>query len=100
MLRRSLEAGFAWAAFEPNTPRTWDTVRGRVTSFLSDLHVKGMLVGGNPEQAFFVKCDAENNPPEQVDSGQLVCDVGVAPVSPAEFIMISLVQTMGGPGAE
>jgi hypothetical protein len=100
MLRRSLEAGFAWAAFEPNTPRTWDIVSGRVTAFLADLHVKGMLVGGNPEQAFFVKCDAENNPPEQVDAGLMVCDVGVAPVSPAEFIMISLVQTMGGPGAE
>jgi phage tail sheath protein FI len=100
MLRRSLEAGFAWAAFEPNTPRTWDIVSGRVTTFLADLHVKGMLVGGNPEQAFFVRCDAENNPPEQVDAGQLVCDVGVAPVSPAEFIMISLVQTMGGPGDE
>jgi hypothetical protein len=97
MLRRSLEAGFAWAAFEPNTTRTWDIVRGRVTAFLSDLHVKGMFVGGNPEQAFFVKCDAENNPPEQVDSGLLICDVGVAPVSPAEFIMISLVQTMSGP---
>ena len=83
MLRRSLEAGFAWAAFEPNTPRTWDIVSGRVTTFLADLHVKGMLVGGNPEQAFFVRCDAENNPPEQVDAGQLVCDVGVAPVSPA-----------------
>jgi hypothetical protein len=100
MLRRSLEAGFAWAAFEPNTPRNWDTVKGRVTSFLADLFVKGMLVGGNPEQAFFVKCDAENNPPEQVDSGLLICDVGVAPVSPAEFIMISLVQTMSGPGPE
>jgi hypothetical protein len=71
-----------------------------VSAFLSDLLVKGMLVGGNPEQAFFVKCDAENNPPEQVDAGLLVCDVGVAPVSPAEFIMISLVQTMGGPVAE
>jgi phage tail sheath protein FI len=55
-----------------------------------------MLAGGNAEEAFFVKCDAENNPPEQVDNGLLVCDIGVAPVSPAEFIMISLVQNMGG----
>jgi hypothetical protein len=56
-----------------------------------------MLAGGNPDQAFFVKCDAENNPPDQVDTGMLICDIGVAPVSPAEFIMISLVQTMTGP---
>ncbi|MGN6105861.1 MAG: phage tail sheath family protein [Kofleriaceae bacterium] len=97
MLRRSLEAGFAWITFEPNTDRTWDLVRGRTVAFLSELHVAGMLVGGNPEQAFFVRCDAENNPPEQVDSGMLICDIGVAPVSPAEFIMISLTQTMTGP---
>jgi uncharacterized protein len=99
MLRRSLEAGFAWITFEPNNHRTWDLVRDRTTAFLSDLYVKGMLKGGNPEQAFFVKCDAETNPPEQVDSGMLICDIGVAPVSPAEFIMISLTQTMSGPSS-
>lgn len=96
MLRRSLEAGFAWTTFEPNTPSTWDLVRDRTIAFLSNLYSLGMLVGGNPEEAFFVKCDAETNPPEQVDNGLLVCEVGVAPVSPAEFIMISLVQTMTG----
>jgi uncharacterized protein len=97
MLRRSLEAGFAWTTFEPNTPGTWDLIRNRTTAFLTNLYSLGMLVGGNPEEAFFVKCDAETNPPEQVDNGLLVCDIGVAPVSPAEFIMISLVQTMAGP---
>jgi phage tail sheath protein FI len=97
MLRRSIEAGYAWITFEPNDGRTWDLVRDRTTLFLADLHAKGMLAGGNPEQAFFVKCDAENNPPEQVDSGMLICDIGVAPVSPAEFIMISLTQTMNNP---
>src|SRR4029077_8144584 len=65
MLRRSLEAGFAWITFEPNDHRTWDLVRDRTVAFLSDLHAKGMLVGGNPEQAFYVKCDVETNPPEQ-----------------------------------
>jgi uncharacterized protein len=94
MLRRSLEAGFAWTAFEPNTPKTWDLVHNRTVAFLSNLYSLGMLVGGNPEEAFFVKCDAETNPPEQVDNGLLVCEVGVAPVSPAEFILISLVQNM------
>ena len=100
MLRRSLEAGFAWITFEPNTTTTWDTVRGRTNEFLSQLLGKGMLAGRNPQEAFFVKCDAENNPPEQVDSGLLICDIGVAPVTPAEFIMISLVQTMGGPAPQ
>jgi hypothetical protein len=94
MLRRSLEAGFAWITFEPNNHRTWELVNQRTSTFLTDLHNKGMLVGGNPEEAFFVKCDAETNPPDQVDSGMLLCEIGVAPVVPAEFIMISLVQTM------
>jgi phage tail sheath protein FI len=94
MLRRSLEAGFAWITFEPNNHRTWELVTQRTTTFLTDLHNKGMLVGGNPEEAFFVKCDAETNPLDQVDSGMLLCEIGVAPVVPAEFIMISLVQTM------
>ncbi|MCX5748000.1 MAG: phage tail sheath subtilisin-like domain-containing protein [Proteobacteria bacterium] len=97
MLRRSLEAGFAWVAFEPNNHTTWDLVRDRTLAFLSDLYSKGMLGGGNPEQAFFVKCDAETNPPDQIDGGILVCDVGVAPIAPTEFIMISLTQTMTTP---
>jgi len=96
MLRRSLEAGFAWSTFEPNTPDTWGSLRSRTEAFLTKLYTLGMLAGGNAGEAFFVKCDAENNPPEQVDNGLLVCDIGVAPVAPAEFIMISLVQTMGG----
>jgi len=97
MLRRSIEAGFAWITFEPNNPTTWDRVRDRTIAFLSDLYSKGMLGGGNPAQAFFVKCDAETNPPNQIDSGVMVCDIGVAPVTPTEFIMISLTQTMGTP---
>jgi uncharacterized protein len=97
MLRRSLEAGFAWITFEPNNHVTWEIVRRRVTEFLAGLHTNGMLAGGNLEEAFFVKCDAETNPAEQVDNGMLLCDIGVAPVHPAEFIMISLTQTMNTP---
>jgi uncharacterized protein len=97
MLRRSLEAGFAWITFEPNNHATWEIVRRRVSEFLAGLHQRGMLAGGNLEEAFFVKCDAETNPAEQVDSGLLICDIGVAPVHPAEFIMISLTQTMNTP---
>ena len=99
MLRRSLEAGFAWVTFEANNQATWDYIRKEVTQFLSGLYSMGMLAGGNLEEAFFVTCDAETNPAEQIDSGILVCDIGVAPVHPAEFIMISLTQTMSAPGA-
>jgi hypothetical protein len=99
MLRRSLESGFAWMAFEPNNHITWEILRSRVNAFLSGLYQKGMLAGGNLEEAFFVKCDAETNPPDQVDNGMLICDIGVAPLYPAEFIMISLTQTMTTPSS-
>jgi len=99
MLRRSLEAGFAWITFEPNDQKTWDLIQRTVSAFLTSLHQQGMLVGGNAEEAFYVRCDAETNPPENIDNGLLTCDIGVAPVSPTEFIMIEMVQQMGGPDA-
>jgi phage tail sheath protein FI len=96
MIRRSLEAGYAWVSFEPNDRNTWDFVENRTRTFLADLYKRGMLVGGNPEDAFFVKCDAETNPTDNIDSGILTCEIGVAPVSPTEFIMLSLAQRMSG----
>lgn len=95
MLRRSLEEGMAWATFEPNDQPTWSTVQTMVEQFLGDLFRRGMFTGGNASEAFYVKCDAEINSAELVDGGQMVCQIGVAPVSPAEFIIITTVQDMG-----
>jgi phage tail sheath protein FI len=95
MLRRSLDSGMLWVTFEPNTAATWGTVQRRIAEFLGKLFQMGMFAGGKPEEAFFVKCDAETNPPEEVDQGKLICEIGVAPVSPAEFVIISMVQEMG-----
>ncbi|MEZ4401721.1 MAG: phage tail sheath C-terminal domain-containing protein [Kofleriaceae bacterium] len=97
MLRRSLESGFAWVAFEPNDAKTWAYVGQSATSFLGDLFKRGMFAGGKEDEAFFVKCDGENNSPDTINAGRLICDVGVAPVSPTEFIMVSLVQDMNTP---
>lgn len=95
MLRRSIEESMSWVTFEPNVPDTWETVRTLVNQFLQELHGRGMFAGGNPEEAFFVKCDDETNPPNQVDNGILICQIGVAPVYPAEFIMIHITQNTG-----
>lgn len=96
MLRRSLDTGMSWVTFEPNDQKTWDSVRDKVDYFLRDLFKAGMFSGGNPAESYYVKCDAETNPSEDVDRGLLTCQIGVAPVIPAEFIIISMVQTMGG----
>jgi len=96
MLRRSIEAGMAWAVFEHNQEKTWESVRELVSAFLGDLYQKGMFAGGKPEDSYFVKCDAETNPPEAVANGILTCEIGIAPAIPAEFIVISVMQNTGG----
>ena len=96
MLRRSVETGMSWVPFEPNNEDTWSKLHSLVSVFLGELFRKGMFAGGNPEDAFFVKCDKEVNPAEDVDQGRLTCEFGVAPASPAEFIMVQVVQNMGG----
>jgi len=98
MLRRSLDRGMAWVSFEPNDNKTWETVEDMTKRFCRQLYQRGMLAGGNPEEAFYVKCDAETNPPDEVAKGQLICQVGVAPVLPAEFIMIQVTQVMNTEG--
>jgi len=95
MLRRSLDMGMAWVPFEPNDSRTWDNIETATKLFLVELFQKGMFAGGNPEESFYVKCDAETNPPDVVDQGRLICQIGVAPAIPTEYIMIQVVQDMG-----
>ena len=51
-----------------------------------------------PSEAFYVKCDAETNPPEVVDAGQVIVEIGIAPVKPAEFVVFRLAQFSGGSG--
>jgi hypothetical protein len=60
----------------------------------------GALFGATPEQAFYVKCDAETNPPEVIDAGQLVCEIGMCPVKPAEFVIFRIGQMAAGGGVE
>lgn len=96
MLRRSIEAGMGWVPFENNDPKTWEKLRDLVRLFLDELYQKGAFASGKPEEAYYVKCDDESNPPEAVERGILTCEVGVAPAIPAEFLMIQLVQNVGG----
>ncbi|HYP24610.1 MAG TPA: phage tail sheath family protein, partial [Actinomycetota bacterium] len=91
-LEESILEGTQWAVFEPNDHALWAKIRRTIAAFLTNEWRKGALFGQTPDQAFFVKCDEETNPPEIVDSGQVVCQVGVAPVKPAEFVVFQLSQ--------
>lgn len=91
-LEESIDEGTQWVVFEPNTPALWGSVRRNITAFLLRVWRDGALFGSTPEEAFFVKVDEENNPPEVRNAGQLIIDVGVAPVRPAEFVIIRISQ--------
>jgi hypothetical protein len=100
MVESSIERATQWVVFEPNDHRLWKRVQRTITSFLTLLWRNGALMGTSPEQAFYVKCDAETNPNEVVDAGQLVVEIGLAPVKPAEFVIFRIGQMASGGGVE
>ena len=94
-LKESIQEGTRWAVFEPNDENTWKTVERDIRAFLTLQWRAGALMGTTPEQAFYVKCDAETNPQEVIDAGQMVTEIGVAPVKPAEFVIFRISQWSG-----
>ncbi len=95
-VEESILEGTQWVVFEPNDPRLWDAVKRNVSAFLRRVWRDGALFGTTAAEAFFVKCDAENNTQDTIDIGQLIIDVGIAPVKPAEFVIFRIAQFAGG----
>lgn len=91
----SLEQGLHWVVFEPNDRMLWAKVRRDVNSFLRTVWLSGALFGSSPGEAFYVKCDDELNTREIRDLGQLIIEVGLAPVKPAEFVIVRISQWAG-----
>lgn len=91
-IEKSLQLGTMWTVFEPNDQRLWNRIRRDVTNFLMGVYSQGALFGATPSQAFYVKCDEELNPAHQRDLGQLVVEIGVSPVKPAEFVIFRVSQ--------
>ena len=100
MIKESILRSTRWVVFEPNDISLWKSIRFELESFLSLVWRDGALMGATPEEAFFVKCDAETNPQEVVDAGQVITLIGVAPVKPAEFVIFRIGQHAGGATAE
>jgi phage tail sheath protein FI len=96
----SISQGTQWSVFEPNDSQLWLRLRAAVTAFLKRTYSSGALFGATEGEAFYVKCDAETNPPEVIEAGQVICEIGIAPVKPAEFVIFRLSQFTGGDGAE
>lgn len=94
-IRESIDEGTRWVVFEPNNRGLWQKITRNVSAFLTTLWRQGALFGDTPEQAFFVKCDEETNPSEVRELGQVVTEIGIAVVKPAEFVIFRIMQTAG-----
>ena len=95
-IEESVLEGTQWVVFEPNDMALWERVKRTINGFLVRVWRDGALFGATPQEAFYVKCDSETNPAEGIDLGQVVCEIGVAPVKPAEFVIFRLSQYSGG----
>jgi hypothetical protein len=94
-VEKSIERGTQWVVFEPNDPDLWARVTRDVTAFLKGVADSGALFG-SAQQAFFVRCDESLNTEDVRNRGQLIIEVGLAPVKPAEFVIFRLSQFSGG----
>jgi uncharacterized protein len=95
-LEESILNGTQWVVFEPNDDALWAKIRRTISAFLVNEWRAGALFGLTPDEAFYVKCDRETNPAEGIDAGQVICQIGIAPVKPAEFVVFRLSQFSGG----
>jgi phage tail sheath protein FI len=91
-LRQSIYNGTQWAVFEPNDAPLWDQLKANIDDFLMGEFRKGALAGATPDEAFSVKCDAELNPPSEVNAGRVNMEIAFAPLKPAEFVVIRISQ--------
>ncbi|MEV6394493.1 phage tail sheath subtilisin-like domain-containing protein [Streptomyces sp. NPDC051907] len=97
-LEESILIGTQWVVFEPNDHALWARIRRNISAFLVNEWRSGALFGARPEEAYYVKCDEETNPQESVDLGRVICEIGIAPVKPAEFVVFRLAQFSSGGG--
>jgi phage tail sheath protein FI/enoyl-CoA hydratase/carnithine racemase len=89
-VEQSIYEGTHWVVFEPNGEALWETVRRTITNFLMNNWRSGALMGAKPEEAFFVKCDRSTMTQNDIDTGRLIVEIGIAQVRPAEFVVIRI----------
>ena len=89
-IEASVDNGLQWVVFEPNSELLWARVRRAIVNFLTTVWRNGALEGTTPEQGFFVKCDRTTMTRDDIDNGRLIVVIGVAPVKPAEYVIIRI----------
>ena len=89
-IEASIDRGLQWVVFEPNAEPLWARVKRSIVNFLTQVWRDGALEGTKPEEAFYVKCDRTTMTQTDIDNGRLIILVGVAPVKPAEFVIVRI----------
>lgn len=95
-IERSLEIGTQFAVLEPNDQRLWAKLIDSVDTFLTRQWRDGALLGEKKEDAFYVRCGLDTMTQDDIDNGRLIMEIGIAPVKPAEFVIIRIGQTASG----
>lgn len=95
-VEQSIQRGIRWALFEPNDQALWKKLDRTITEFLTRVWRAGALSGKTAAEAFYVKVDEELNPASVRALGQVIIEVGIAPVQPAEFVVVRIAMWDGG----
>lgn len=95
MIESAILLAMQWAVFEPSSPTLRALVRRSCLTLLDTLWQSGAFAGASQSDAYFVTCDGTNNPPATQSLGELIVDIGVAPVRPAEFIVFRVGHQQG-----
>ena len=93
-LEESIKSQTNWAVFEPNDEMLWARVGRTIRAFLRDMWRNGALVGTTEDQAFFVNIGRDTMSQNDILNGRLICEIGVAPSRPAEFVIFRITQFM------
>jgi uncharacterized protein len=96
MIELTLERELQWLVFEPNTNQLRGRLRRALIVFLRRLYEANAFVGASESAAFFVRCDDTLNPQPVIDAGQLMCEIGIAPAEPLEFIVLRIARDGDG----
>jgi len=92
-IEESIDKSTQWAVFEPNNEGLWVKIVQSISSFLFGIWKSGALVGASPKEAFFVKCDRSTMTQDDIDNGRLIVIIGLAPIKPAEFVILRIAQS-------
>jgi uncharacterized protein len=96
MIELTLERELQWLVFEPNTNELRGRLRKALIVYLRRLYAANAFVGASESAAFFVRCDDTLNPQPVIDAGQLICEIGIAPAEPLEFIVLRIARDGDG----